>query len=119
MDGAVTVSVFRSLWVQRVNMTGIKGALRAPGYYSSSVHKLRGIPDEIVMANISNVNRRSLQGILALLLLFCSCETHFTDIVLDILVRSVVGILQTGRSPLVTGVVQVRVAEAGEDVPTP
>lgn len=105
--GTKSVAVFRSHWVQRVDMSGLKDNLAATSFFANPYHKLSSRPQVEQVFNISNVSRKSLHVLLALLLLVCTRDPQFPDILRGVLPSATVGMVPAGRSAHVGGVVQV------------
>lgn len=106
-EGKLSVTVFRSAWVQVVDVTAIKGDLAETGFSSSPVYGLSNMTDTVNVLNITNLYKKPLQGVLAMLLLVCTSEKEFPGILQDILSNNVAEVLPQGRSPLVAGVAQL------------
>lgn len=106
-DGEASVMCFRSAWVQRVHIAQLKDDLMATSYGNSSLYKWSQMGDEVAVSNLSNILRKPMHSTLGLILLVCAREPLFTDILMDMLSSPIAGIIATGRSAIVGGIVQV------------
>lgn len=106
-DGEASVMCFRSAWVQRVHIAPLKDDLMATSYGNSSLYKWSQMGDEVAVCNLANIHRKAMHSTLGLILLVCAREPLFTDILMDMLSSPIAGIIPTGRSAIVGGIVQV------------
>lgn len=116
--GSASVFVFRSAWVQMVEVTLIKDDLAVGSFSSTNLYKMADIGDHVSLSNNSHLRKKSLHVVLALLMLVCAREPQFINILLEMISSPITGMLPTGRSEIVGGIVQVgRRPRPGSDNP--
>lgn len=104
--GETYLVCFRSPWVQRAQILPLKYDLIAAPLGSKPVHKLSEVPDEMVVHNMTILHRKALLTIIALLVLVCVREPHFTDILTEMLSSPIAGVMPSRRTGIEGGIVQ-------------
>lgn len=87
--GAVCVMIRRSTWIQRVNSVNIKGDLASTSRASSTLYNVSDIPDVVDVSSITKLYKRSLHGVVALALLVCTHEQHYSGILNELIASSI------------------------------
>ena len=105
--GDMTVLTRRSSWAFHVELLGLKGCLEATSFARLPVFKMSEIENDAVVVSLTNMARRPLIGVFAVLLLVSVQEPTFSGILTEIVSGKIAGVMDLRLFPIVGGVVQV------------
>jgi len=105
--GDATVLTRRSSWAFHVDLLGLKECLEATSFGRSPVFKISEIEKSAVVVSLTNMARRPLLGVFAVLLLVSFHEPTFPGLLKEIVGGEMSGVMDPGLFPIVGGVVQV------------
>jgi len=107
LDGDKTVQTLCSSCSFGVNLAELRCTIEATSFGRMPMFKMDEIDKDVEVLNLTNMSRRSLIGVFAVLVLMMRHEPTFTGILAEVVAGEIGGLMNTGIVPIVGGVVQV------------